>query len=400
MRVPRKSALRRHWLSEYLWRRATTGAGMYLLENPTRSYAWGSRTVIADLLGQPKSDNPQAELWIGAHPDSPSRLVDVGQDLRAHVARRPRDVLGSVVSETFGETLPYLLKVLAVERPLSLQTHPDGRQASQGHKAELVFAVSDFAALSGFRYASEARAAFDLLARRTPGVRAFGEIANLLESAADDADALRAACDFIARLDTHDVATMTECLPGAAANSTDPAIAIAAELATAYPNDRAVLLALLLRYVELSPGEALGVDPRTPHTYLRGTVIEVTTCSDNTIRAGLTSKEVDLAHFLDVVEYVPLAGTTLAPRQDSAVERTYSTGHDEFELSVVQVAPGESIGWKPKPRTILVLDGKLTLADAAGSTRLGRGDSVFVPADAGAVEVSGDGVAVQATTGV
>lgn len=373
---------------------------MYLLENPTQSYAWGSRTVIADLLGQPKSDQPQAELWIGAHPDRPSRLVDAEHDLRALVARRPRDVLGPTVSETFGATLPYLLKVLAVERPLSLQTHPDGRQAPEGHKAELVFAVSDFAALSGFRYAAEARAAFELLARRTPGVRAFGEITNLLESSADDADALRVASDYIAHLDNRDVGTMIECLPGAAANSSDPSIVIAAELATAYPSDRAVLLALLLRYVELAPGEALGVDPRTPHTYLRGTVIEVTTCSDTTIRAGLTSKAVDLEHFLDVVEYAPFAGTTLAPRQDSAVERTYTTGHDEFELSVVQVAPGESMRWTPKPRTILVLDGKLTFTDDAGTTRLGRGDSVFVPADAGAVEVTGDGVAVQATTGV
>jgi len=50
---------------------------MYLLDNPTRSYAWGSRSVIPDLLGQPASDDPQAELWIGAHPDHPSRLVDI-----------------------------------------------------------------------------------------------------------------------------------------------------------------------------------------------------------------------------------------------------------------------------------------------------------------------------------
>lgn len=372
---------------------------MYLLENPTRSYAWGSRTVIADLLGQPKSDDPQAELWIGAHPDHPSRLVDVGHDLRAHVARRPRDVLGPTVSETFDGTLPYLLKVLAVERPLSLQTHPDGRQAAEGHKAELVFAVSDFAALSGFRYRSESRVAFELLARRTPGVRGFGEIANLLEEP-DDAEALSAACRSIASLDAPDVAAMIECLPGAAANSSDPSVAIAAELAWSYPRDRAVLLALLLRYVELAPGEALGVDPRTPHTYLRGTVIEVTTCSDNTIRAGLTAKPIDLPEFLDVVEYAPLADARLTPRQDCAAERTYTTGHDEFELSVVEAAPGESIRWAPKPRTVLVLDGKLTITDATGSTRLGRGDSVFVPADSGAVEVSGDGVAVQATTGV
>jgi len=372
---------------------------MYLLDNPTRSYAWGSRSVIPDLLGQPASDDPQAELWIGAHPDHPSRLVDIGVDLRTYVTDRPNDVLGDVVSETFDGMLPYLMKVLAVDQPLSLQTHPDAHQAAGEHKAELVFAVSDFTALSGFRYAVETHAAVELLARRTPGVRAFRELASLLESA-DDAEALHAASAFIAHLDTADVAAMIECLPGAAANSPDPSIAVAAELAAAYPRDRAVLLTLLLRHVTLAPGEALGVDPRTPHTYLRGSAIEVTTCSDITIRAGLTSKPSDMSRFLDVVEYVPLADATLPPRHESRAERTYTMGHDEFELSVVQVAPGASIRWAPKPRTILVLDGKLTIGDADGATRLGRGDSVFVPADAGAVEVSGDGVAVQATSGV
>src|SRR5690625_6181070 len=87
---------------------------MYLLDNPTRSYAWGSRSVIPDLLGQPASDDPQAELWIGAHPDHPSRLVDIGVDLRTYVTDRPNDVLGDVVSETFDGMLPYLMKVLAV----------------------------------------------------------------------------------------------------------------------------------------------------------------------------------------------------------------------------------------------------------------------------------------------
>ena len=390
---------------------------MYLLENPTRSYAWGSRSVIADLLGQPTSEHPQAELWIGAHPEHPSRLVGSRQDLRTHVARDPHGTLGPTAAEAFGGTLPYLLKVLAVERPLSLQVHPDHRQAADGfaeesgtsssermfkdrsHKAELVFAVSDFAALSGFRDRAEAHAVFTLLARRMPGVRGFAEIENLL-TATDDATALRAACQFIARLDYAEVTAMIECLAGSAENSQDPSLAVAAGLAEQHPHDPAVLLTLLLRYVELAPGEAHGVDPRTPHTYLRGTAIELTTCSDNTIRAGLTSKPVDVARFLDVLGYAPSTEASLTARQISAVERTYTTAYDEFELGIVRLAPGESVHWTPKPRTILVLDGKLTVTDGTGSTRLGRGDSVFVPADCGDVEIGGDGIAVQATTGV
>ena len=130
------------------------------LTNTPRDYAWGSTTAIAALQGREASGRPEAELWLGAHPGSPA-IVDGGQSLDAWLAAR-------------GESLPYLLKVLAAAAPLSLQAHPSLQQAAEGfarenalglpldaddrnyrddqHKPELIVALSEqFAALCGFR---------------------------------------------------------------------------------------------------------------------------------------------------------------------------------------------------------------------------------------------------------
>ncbi|WP_035776209.1 mannose-6-phosphate isomerase, class I, partial [Arthrobacter sp. H5] len=153
---------------------------MYLLDNPLRPYAWGSTTAIAGLLGRTPSGGPEAELWLGAHPDSPSRTVlrdgSTG-GLDALIASDPERMLGAAVGSGFAGKLPYLMKVLAAAAPLSLQVHPSLDEARAGfaaenhsgvamdaahrnyrdsnHKPEMIFALSDFEALCGFRPASE-----------------------------------------------------------------------------------------------------------------------------------------------------------------------------------------------------------------------------------------------------
>ena len=125
---------------------------MYELENVLRPYAWGSPTAIAGLLGRPASGGPEAELWIGAHPDSPSVALtpapggagrhapethDGGRlALDALIAEDPEHCLGSASVAAFGPRLPFLLKVLAAEAPLSLQVHPTLAQAREGFARE------------------------------------------------------------------------------------------------------------------------------------------------------------------------------------------------------------------------------------------------------------------------
>ncbi|MCU1539244.1 MAG: mannose-6-phosphate isomerase, class, partial [Arthrobacter sp.] len=172
---------------------------MYELENVLRPYAWGSTTAIAHLLGRPASGGPEAELWIGAHPDSPSVALSyaaagsggahaAGSDddgrrrLDALIAEDPAHHLGGESIAEFGPRLPFLLKVLAAEHPLSLQVHPTLEQAREGyareeaagidpaatgrnykddnHKPEMILALTDFEALCGFRPAAASRAVF------------------------------------------------------------------------------------------------------------------------------------------------------------------------------------------------------------------------------------------------
>ncbi len=145
---------------------------MFLLDNPVRGYAWGSRTQLADFLGREPTGGHEAELWIGAHDDDPSALAD-GRRLNDVIAAEPGDLLGTRVRDQFGDRLPFLMKVLAVDEPLSLQVHPSAEQARLGyarenaagpalpaaernyhdpsHKPELLYALTRFEGMAGFR---------------------------------------------------------------------------------------------------------------------------------------------------------------------------------------------------------------------------------------------------------
>src|SRR5215203_863273 len=150
---------------------------MWQLQNTVRHYPWGSRTVIPELLGEPSpADEPYAELWMGAHPDAPS-VLSSGMPLDKAITEQPEALLGSAVRERFGDRLPFLLKVLAAEQPLSLQAHPTMAQAQAGfaaeeaagvprddptrtfkdpfHKPEILCALTPVEALCGFRPVEE-----------------------------------------------------------------------------------------------------------------------------------------------------------------------------------------------------------------------------------------------------
>src|SRR5262249_22800513 len=113
--------------------------GVDLLRNIIQPYAWGSTTAIAELLGVDNAEGkPQAELWMGAHPTAPSRLERDGAEttLEAVIAADPVGELGAATAERFGGRLPFLFKVLAARKALSIQLHPDRAQAEAGFAAE------------------------------------------------------------------------------------------------------------------------------------------------------------------------------------------------------------------------------------------------------------------------
>ena len=395
---------------------------MRRLDASTQSYAWGSPDAIPDLLGIEASGGPVAEAWLGAHPSAPSLVcVDsVPVALDAHIADDPNGVLGHDVVGRFGVSLPYLLKVISAARPLSLQVHPSIERAKAGfaaedlagvpiaaparnyrdrnHKPELVYALSTFQALCGFRAPRRAAELFDgldcLLAR---------DISAILHSAPTVdgiAAAFRRLLDPDLRPSAEDVGGLVDaCRARLAGGSPSPrADRIVDVLATHFPGDPGVATSLLLNPVTLHPGESMFVPAGGVHAYLSGLAIEVMASSDNVLRAGLTGKHIDIHELLANVDYIAAPPIRIAPETFHGSTKVFYAPVDDFELSVTTVTddvahplPGRG------PRILLCLDGDVHVESSGdGALGLTRGQSAFVPASDGPLRVTGAGTLVQA----
>src|SRR5690625_591586 len=388
-----------------------------------RQYAWGSPSAIHELVGREPDGRPLAELWFGAHPSGPAPTVDGDGDIRSLIERDPEGTLGRDVLTRFGPQLPYLLKLIAPSRPLSLQVHPDlqrarARDAAENaagvptdapwrnyrdanHKPELVFALSTFEAVCGFR--APRRAAELLAALDAPLTRWL----HRQLSAAPTADGMRTAftslLDEATRPSPEEVAAVVAaCRDRGERGSPSPrADAIVVRLAADYPHDPGVVASLLLNPVTLRPGESLFVPAGGVHAYLSGIGVEVMASSDNVLRAGLTSKHVDVPEVLDCVDYVAAPPIRVAPEVFHGATRMFYAPVDDFELSVTTLADGDCAdGARPLPgrgpRVLLCLDGTVEVAAGRGRLELVRGAAAFVRADDGPLTVRGTGTLVQA----
>ncbi|SEE24722.1 mannose-6-phosphate isomerase, class I [Jiangella alba] len=379
-----------------------------LLDNPVRSYAWGSPTVIPELLGRAPSGQPEAELWVGAHPGSPSTVVGDGRPLSALIEADPAATLGAAVVGRFGPRLPFLLKVLAVERPLSIQVHPTIEQAAEGydaedaaglalddprrsyhdrnHKPEMAVAVTPFDALVGFDDPAAVAASLE----QCEHTDLVGAAAVLRES-----DGLERLVRRWLTLDDAAAAQIVTALTAeASARRDDPRFALVHRLAEVYPHDRGLLLALLLRHHTLAPGEAVFVPAGVPHAYLSGVAVEPQASSDNTLRAGLTPKHVDAPEVLRILRYEPHGAVAVRPvPAGPGLERYPVDGIDELGLSRVRLTAGTAVP-VPGPLLVLVVEG----AAAVDGVTLARGRAAFVPAAESGATLTGDGVAFTLTT--
>jgi mannose-6-phosphate isomerase len=383
-----------------------------ILSNPVRAYAWGSPTVIPDLLGVPPTGEPQAELWIGAHPDAPS-VVDVDGvrlTLAELIEKDPEGMLGSATLRRFGPRLPYLLKILAIDQPLSIQAHPSIEQAEGGfaaeeaagvpidaphrlyrdrmHKPEMIVALTDVMALLGFRQPAEAA---DLITELdVPDLR-------------DDAASLRkAGLEPVVRrwllMPDDEVAARVAAVVEAAGKVTTELGRLIVRLGERYPGDRGVLLALLLQYERLSSGEAVFVPAGVPHCYLSGVAIEPQASSDNTLRAGLTPKHVDAAELARVLRYEAGPHRVL-PLRVGPRGAAFAPPVDEFELAELVLKDVPVTLGANEPRIVLVTVGSAQVSAGGDTVRLARGRAAFVPAGEGAATILGTGTAYVVSPG-
>ncbi|MFF3325504.1 mannose-6-phosphate isomerase, class I [Streptomyces sp. NPDC002889] len=361
------------------------------LSNTVRPYAWGSTTAIPELLGIAPTGEPQAEMWMGAHPGAPSGTARGA--LNELIAADPVGELGTATVEKFGPRLPFLLKLLAASAPLSLQVHPDLAQAKEGyaaeqsagiaidaphrnykdanHKPELICALTPFDGLCGFRRPVEAA---DLLAGLE--VDSLKPYVDLLHAHPEEA-ALREVLTAVLSADPQEMAvTVTEA--AAAAQRLGGPYTPYATLAHHYPGDPGVIAAMLLNHVQLQPGEALFLGAGVPHAYLNGLGVEIMANSDNVLRCGLTPKHVDVPELLRIVRFEAADPGVLRPEASPADEEVYDTPIDEFRLSRLVLAPGA------EPRDLTATTPQILLCTAgsvtAGDLTLTTGQSAFVPA--------------------
>jgi mannose-6-phosphate isomerase len=354
---------------------------VFALEGVLRHYDWGSPTAIPSLLGMEPDGRPVAELWFGAHPDDPAPAPAHGTTLDQLIAAEPERLLGADVVDRFGSRLPYLLKVLAADKALSIQVHPNREQARDGfaredaagiprdasernyrddnHKPELLCALTPFDALCGFRPVDQT---LELLT--SLDLPDLGFVADALRGS----DPLRAA--FTALLTHPDPRPIVAAVRTRVADATEGPAYAARLAAQDAPDDIGVALTLLLNYVRLEPGEAIFLGAGNVHAYLRGMGVEIMANSDNVLRCGLTSKHVDVSEVLRITEFAPLAD----PRWPSVGGR-FEVPVPDFTLTRLEVDEPTGLD-DPGPSIVLCTAGEVDVDGVSASP----GRAAFVAA--------------------
>lgn len=395
---------------------------MHPLQGAIRTYAWGSRTAIAELCGRPvPSNHPEAELWLGAHPGNPSRLSigDTSVSLLDAIAEDPAGQLGDRARAGFGDRLPFLLKLLAAEEPLSLQAHPSAAQAKEGfsreeaagiprdspvrnyrddsHKPELVVALTRFEALAGFR---DPHRTVELL--RALDVPELEHYIALLEGQPDSSGLRALFTTWITLPPPALGALLPSILEGCVRylSGTAGPREFAGEVQTvlglgeSYPGDAGVLASILLNRVTLEPGQGLYLAAGNLHAYLHGLGVEVMANSDNVLRGGLTPKHVDVPELLRVLDFEPLSGpvrTATAPDGSTdAPVLVYDTPAPEFSLSRIELSADTPVAelQHAGPRILLCTAGTVTLRCGDDDLVLERGQSAWIASSDPSVTVT------------
>lgn len=375
-----------------------------ILNNTVQEYEWGSYTAIPELLGNDSPANtPQAELWMGAHPKAPSKVKLNGEwmSLMKLIEKNPKDILGKVVAEKYNNRLPYLFKVLAAAKPLSIQAHPSLAQAKEGfimenslgipfdannrnykddnHKPECICALTFFWALNGFRKISGILALLEKICPQ--GLK------NDLNNLRGEQNSLGLK-KFFQAIMTMGRAQQNQIIADAIINAQkftedDQAYKWMIDLHNEYPADIGVFSPILLNLICLKPGQAMFLPAGELHAYLDGVGIELMANSDNVLRGGLTPKHVDVPELLNVLNFEERELDILSPIESNECERIYSSRAEEFVLSVITLKRDLTC-YSPTNRSVEILlctDGEAIITDLGNNDKLafGRGKSIIIP---------------------
>jgi mannose-6-phosphate isomerase len=390
---------------------------LHKLNNVIQNYAWGSITSMQELFGYKNPEGqPQAELWMGAHPNGCSRLTGSDTLLSDLIKSQPEQQLGKQTATTFGE-LPYLFKVLAAATPLSIQVHPNKARSEEGferenqqgiplsaghrnykdpnHKPELVYALTEYHAMNGFRPMQQIATLFEEIS-----ISAFADVAREF-SANPNADSLKSLFNAVLSLEGDDKQSALKELYNYYDSANLSPLAAEAmqyskEFKQHYNDDVGLFAPLMLNLVVLQPGEAMFLYAETPHAYLRGTGLEIMANSDNVLRAGLTPKHIDVAELVDNTLFQPIEPDSIKmlPATQDGVSR-YPIPVDDFGFDVVEVIQAQTHHVQ-SAEILFCLEGTVEIQTADQSLTLSKGESMFISFDSQEYRYSGAGKVARA----
>ncbi|EIE1224345.1 mannose-6-phosphate isomerase, class I [Vibrio vulnificus] len=386
---------------------------IFKLENVIQNYVWGSQTAITELFGIDNPEQvPQAEIWMGTHPNGCSKLAHTGMLLSDFIQSDPANVLGDYTVERFGD-LPFLFKVLSAEKPLSIQVHPSREKAIEGyqkenlqglqltdssrnykddnHKPELVYALTFYKAMNGFRTIEEIVSLFDqakvetlrvdleklILQPTSTGLKAFFDVVMNLSAERKQ----RALAELLQAVDQ----------PAKTAKARE-AFELIKEFRQDYRDDIGLFSPLLLNIVELEPGEAMFLHAETPHAYVKGTGLEIMANSDNVLRAGLTPKHMDIAELIANTNFISTDRDKLILKPFNIENKTaYPIPVEDFSFEIVNVETTERQQYVRSAEILFCIEGNCAIRHGSDVVTVAAGESVFVCNSTKVYEYFGEG---------
>ena len=379
-------------------------AGIYQLKGCIQPYVWGGKHYIANLLNVTNAQEPYAEYWLGAHTSAPSQLlITNGEISLLDFLHKNPTALGTQSRQLFGDNLPYLLKILDVANPLSIQLHPTKEQAEIGfaqenaagiplndpkrtykddnHKPEMMIALSDFWLLHAFKTKAKI---LDTLRQRP----SLADLATKLASqnlADFYADIMLATQEQLAQWLLPIIDDQQEAYEQNQLAMQDPDYWVLYTLHAMKISrdklDAGLMSFYLFNIVNLQVGEGIFQAAGVPHAYLRGQNLELMACSDNVIRGGLTPKHVDIEQLLKIIDCSEIVPEIIAPAPKTQFY-TYPTPIADFALSNMPYAKNTEISDRTLNGTILlVMAGEISLEAAQQKLKLKQGKAAFIEAD-------------------
>jgi mannose-6-phosphate isomerase len=375
------------------------GTNLFKLINPIKHYEWGSMDLIPKFIGiENKDKRPYAEMWMGTHL-SPSQVEQDGEMIS--------------LTQAAGRELPFLFKVLAVEKPLSIQAHPNKTQAKEGferenkaglpidapernykdtnHKPEIICALSPFTMMAGFRDAGNIYLSLKAFVSVAPQLKDI--ITPLMRALESDSIAIffnvlfhitKSEREYIGSFIKNNEIRETE-------NLSSAQISLMKKFTAEYPADAAVLSPLYLNIITIKKGQAVYIPDGILHAYIHGFGIELMASSDNVLRGGLTPKHINIVELMKIVRFTAYTPKILSPGSRAFC---YPSPCDDFTLSFLnddgdnggEDDGGKNILIKNSDYLCLVTEGKLEIAGASFK----KGESFFVSSDSEDIILNGN----------